>query len=38
MRIRYEMFKAGHGAGVQTECDLTPSKAKKRFAELKKGI
>ena len=35
MRIRYEMYKGGIGSGVEVECDLTPKKARKKFAELK---
>ena len=35
MRVRYEMYKDGHGTGSVAECDLTPKKARKRFEELK---
>lgn len=38
MRVRYEMFKGGLPQGVQVECDLTPSKANKKFLELKSNL
>ena len=35
MRVRYEMYKRGLGAGCIAECDLTQKKAHKRYEELK---
>ena len=35
MRVRYEIYKDGHGTETITECDLIPKKARKLFEDLK---
>ena len=36
MRVRYEKYSHGQGAGVNVECDLTPKQAHKLFNKLSK--